>query len=154
MDGHLDSSQAHLVMYYFFFQGLTLGIFSFFKTTSGQDSSSNVEIQLISTFIIMAILAISDIYLRPCLVKKFNIFDAGAYSLAAFINLTSLILYMTTERTGMLIMLFVGSFVFIMATWLIYRTLYSKVVIVKKKQKAHEEVLIYDGKEYFNDVKI
>lgn len=60
--------------------------------------------------------------------------------------MTSLILYITVERVGMIIMLFVGSFCLIVGTYVVYRLFYSKIVLIKNKKKSqNEQVLVYDG---------
>lgn len=64
---------------------------SFFKDSTPE----NVLIKLTATVVVLFVLALANMYIKPCLVKKFNVIDVGAYLCAAFVTQT----YMTNFRS-------------------------------------------------------
>jgi len=62
-----------------------LGFISFFKPSSSSDTSAMI-IQLIGTSTVLFLLAIASFVLKPCLIKKINVWDVGGYSASAWVN--------------------------------------------------------------------
>jgi hypothetical protein len=63
-------------------------IIAFNKPRSATDSAS-IEIQLLGTMTVLGFLALANLYTRPCLVKKFNVWDPILYTVAAYVLIES-----------------------------------------------------------------
>jgi uncharacterized membrane protein len=61
------------------------GIISFNTPTSSSDSSA-INSQLFGTMGVLVFLAIANLSTRPCLVKKFNIWDPVFYIMSAYVK--------------------------------------------------------------------
>jgi len=115
---------------------LITGFVSFFKPSSSSDTGS-MTTQLVGTSSVLLLLALASFILKPCLIKKVNVWDVGGYSLAAWVNLCALVVVLLNNSYVAAIMLGSGSIVIIALTILVIKKYYSEK---SKKRKTNLDV--------------
>lgn len=116
---------------------LITGFLSFFKPESGDDISG-VIIRQAGVAVILFLLALITIYLRPCLIKRVNVWDVAFYLLASWANLTGIVVLVTKKSLIGFLILFAGVIIVTGLTAFILKKYFKKKrkkPIVKKKAK-------------------
>lgn len=72
-------------------QFLTLDFISFFKSSTG--TTDSIAIQLFGIVSIYTFLAIAVLYFKPCLVKKFNLWDIAIYCIIAYVTIPNFVIF-------------------------------------------------------------
>ncbi len=129
---------------------------SFFKPVSNADTES-VKIQLIGCACVLFCLAFLSFLLKPCLIKKANIWDISAYSLAFWVfsleflfliskvQICALVVIYTDQNIIGFIMLGVGTVGIIGLAIYVLKKFYGR----KGRKKDHQMATVrYDGKEF------
>jgi len=107
---------------------------SFFKPVSNVDTE-NIKIQLIGCACVLFCLAFLTFILKPCLIKKANVWDISAYSLAFWVNICALVVIFTDNSTIGWIMLGAGSVAILALTIFVLKKFYGKK---QRKRDNHQ----------------
>ncbi len=148
---------------------LITGFLSFFKPETADDISG-VIIRQVGVAVILFLLALITIFLRPCLIKRVNVWDVAFYLLAAWANLTGVVVLVTKKSLIGFLILFAGVILVTGLTSFILKKYFKKKrkkrPITKKKAKIvpvktkgnvaepveeEEDYVRYDSKFFLNN---
>lgn len=137
---------------------LITGFLSFFKPETEDDINALI-IRQIGVAVCLLLLAFITIYLRPCLIKRINVWDIAFYFLAAWTNFTGIVVLVTKNSLigfaiiAVGVILVGGGTVFVLKKYFKKKRKKSfiskkKIVPVGKKtaQVEQEEYVRYDSK--------
>jgi len=110
---------------------LITGFISFFKPET-EDDISGVIIRQIGVAVILLFLAFITIYLRPCLIKRVNVWDIAFYLLASWTNFTAVVVLMTKKPLIGFLIILVGIILVLGGTVFILKKYFKK----KRKKGA------------------
>jgi len=98
-------------------------------------------LQISSTSIVLFILAMASAKLKPCLIRKINLWDTGLYLLVAYLNACALFVILTKNSIVGVIALAGGGSAILIGTLGIHRKIYGpfNCFKCKKKNKVHNE---------------
>lgn len=103
------------------------------------DSDFPLILQVSSTATVLFFLAITSAKLKPCLIRKINLWDTGLYLLVGYMNSCALIVLLTYNSTIGIIALTVGGSLIILGTAIIHRKVYGPFNCFGKSNKVRNE---------------
>ena len=113
------------------------GLSTLFQSFDGSFANFPLILQTGSTCIVLFLLSIASMKLKPCLIKKINLWDAGLYLIVSYMNGCACVVVLANSSTPGLIALPIGVIVIFIVTLLIHRKIYGPFNCFNFKNKVH-----------------
>ena len=109
------------------------GLGSLFASFGG--SNFPLILQISSTSIVLFLLAIASAKLKPCLIRKINLWDTGLYLLVSYLNACALFVILTENSMVGAIALAGGGSAILIGTIGIHGKIYGPLIVLSVKKE-------------------
>ena len=114
------------------------GLGSLFASFGGNDFP--LILQTTSTSIVLFLLAMASAKMKPCLIKKINLWDVGLYLLVSYLNACALFVLLSNNSIVGIIALSIGGSFILGVTLFLHRKLYGPFNCLNcNKNKVHPD---------------